>query len=114
MLNDISASNLEELEYIHSGFDFYKSDYAWASEEIYDLVDEFHRRDRLHDGTPEDVLRERLISDVKLIAEECPNLKTLDISLFGEKSYLYSNDDDIWQPFANGLTKLISLTLIIV
>ena len=46
-----------------------------------------------------------------MIAEECPNLKKLDMSLFGEKTYLYANDDDIWEPFA-GLQNLVSMTLI--
>ena len=36
------------------------------------------------DDTPEEVLRQRLRSDVQLIAEECPNLKKLDMSLFGK------------------------------
>ena len=58
-LNSISASNLEELEYIQNGLDFYRSDFAWASDEIYDLVDAFHRRERLKDDTPEEVLRQR-------------------------------------------------------
>lgn len=88
-LNGIKAENLEELEYIQNGLDFYRSDFAWASDEIYDMVDEFHRRDRLGDDTPEDVLRQRLTEDVLLISQECPNLKKLDISLFGEKTYLY-------------------------
>ena len=42
-----SATNLEELEYIQNGLDFYRSDFAWASDEIYDLVDSFHRRERI-------------------------------------------------------------------
>ena len=88
-LNGIKAENLEELEYIQNGLDFYRSDFAWASDEIYDMVDEFHRRDRLGDDTPEAVLRQRLTEDVLLISQECPNLKKLDISLFGEKTYLY-------------------------
>ena len=88
-LNGIKAENLEELEYIQNGLDFYRSDFAWASDEIYDMVDEFHRRDRLGDDTPENVLRQRLTEDVLLISQECPNLKKLDISLFGEKTYLY-------------------------
>ena len=111
-LKGIKATNLEELEYIQSGLDYYRNDFAWASDEIYDLVDEFHRKDRLSEETPEEVLRERLRSDVILIAEECPNLKKLDMSLFGEKTYLYSNDDEIWAPFKNGLKRLISMTLI--
>ena len=100
------------MEYIQSGLDFYRTDFAWASDEIYDLVDEFHRRERLNDDTPEDILRQRLQEDIKLIAEECPNLKKIDMSLFGEKTYLYSSDDEIWQPFASGLKKLTSMTLI--
>ena len=40
-LNGIKAENLEELEYIQNGLDFYRSDFAWASDEIYDMVDEF-------------------------------------------------------------------------
>ena len=111
-LHPISAANLEELEYIQNGLDFYRSDFAWASDEIYDLVDAFHRRDKLKDDTPEEVLRQKLSSDVKLIAQECPNLKKLDMSLFGEKTYLYANDDEIWRPFAEGLPKLVSMTLI--
>ena len=111
-LNGIKAENLEELEYIQNGLDYYRSDFAWASDEIYDMVDEFHRQDRLGDDTPEAVLRERLTEDVLLISQECPNLKKLDISLFGEKTYLYSTDDAIWQPFAEKLTKLVSVTLI--
>ena len=51
----ISAANLEELEYIQNGLDFYRSDFAWASDEIYDLVDAFHRKERLKDDTPEEV-----------------------------------------------------------
>lgn len=50
-----SAANLEELEYIQNGLDFYRSDFAWASDEIYDLVDAFHRKERLKDDTPEEV-----------------------------------------------------------
>ena len=57
-------------------------------------------------------MRQRLRSDVQLIAQECPNLKKLDMSLFGEKTYLYATDDDIWRPFAEGLPKLVSMTLI--
>ena len=100
------------MEYIQNGLDFYRSDFAWASDEIYDLVDAFHCRDKLKDDTPEEVLRQKLSSDVKLIAQECPNLKKLDMSLFGEKTYLYANDDEIWRPFAEGLPKLVSMTLI--
>ena len=51
----LSAANLEELEYIQNGLDFYRSDFAWASDEIYDLVDTFHRKERLKDDTPEEV-----------------------------------------------------------
>ena len=57
-------------------------------------------------------MRQRLKEDIELIATECPYLKTIHISLFGEKTYLYLNDDDIWQPFADYLTHLRDLTLI--
>ena len=57
-------------------------------------------------------LRRSLKEDIELIAEECPNLKTIHISLFGEKTYLYLNDDDMWKPFADNLKHLRDLTLI--
>lgn len=111
-LGSISAINLEEMEYVQGGFDYtYRSDFEWASDDIYDMVEEYHKAAKNGENTPEDVLRETLREDVKLIAQECPNLKVLDISLFGEKTYLYSEDDEIWQPFLK-LTKLRALTLI--
>ena len=55
-LNGISAANLEELEYVQCGVDSYSSDASWASDEIYDLVEIFNRKDKLTEHTPEAVM----------------------------------------------------------
>ena len=57
-------------------------------------------------------MRSRLQEDIQLVAEECPNLKTMHLSLFGEKTYLYLNDDEMWKSFADKLLQLRDLTLI--
>jgi len=111
-LEGISAANLEELEYVQCGVDSYTSDTSWAPDEIYDLVEIFNRRDKLTEHAPESVLRSRLQEDIQLVAEECPNLKTMHLSLFGEKTYLYLNDDEMWKSFADKLLQLRDLTLI--
>ena len=61
-LNGISATNLEELEYVQCGVDSYSSDASWASDEIYDIVELFNRRDKLTEHTPESVIYSHFLS----------------------------------------------------
>jgi hypothetical protein len=108
----ISAENLEEIEYINGGFAAHRSDMGWADDEIFDMVEEFNAKDQMTEVTAPNDLRDRLIEDVALLAQECPNVKSLDISLFGDQIYLHPEDDIIWVPFVSRLLMLQSLTLI--
>merc|ERR1719414_467405 len=57
-------------------------------------------------------IRNELIGDIRLISEECPNLRKLLISLFGDFEYLNERTDrDLWLPFAEKLTQLEDFTL---
>ncbi len=109
-LKGISAKNLEELEYMQCTMDKFR-DITWASDEICSIVDKFNRQEQITEDTPEETLRSSLRADVKLITEECPNLKKIAISLFVDKTFLHANDDDIWSPFGQGLPKLTVLAL---
>ena len=52
-----------------------------------------------------------MIKDVALVAEECPNLRNIQLYLFGDDPYLEDEDTDVWAPFAR-LDRLRQLHLI--
>jgi hypothetical protein len=52
-----------------------------------------------------------LAEDVKLVAAECPNLRNIQLYLFGETAYLEETDDAVWAPFL-ALNNLRQLNLI--
>mgnify|MGYP003309695582 CR=1 FL=1 len=57
-------------------------------------------------------MRSELMGDIDLIANECPNLRKLLISLFGDFEYLNEQTDvNLWAPFADRLTQLEDFTL---
>ena len=86
---------------------------GWADREIMDLVEDFGHLltgGSLSGATAE--VKKRLLSqDIQLVAQECPNLRSIQLYLFGDDPYLEDTDTEVWAPFA-GLVKLRQLHLI--
>ena len=86
---------------------------GWADRDIMDLVDDFGRLltgGSLSEASAE--VKKRLLSqDIQLVAQECPNLRNIQLYLFGDDPYLEDSDTEVWAPFA-GLVKLRQLHLI--
>ena len=117
-LNGIVASHLEELDMTFGGHDICSIDTTWADEEINDLVVEFGERLSFNpssvNGENENLiseLRSNFAEDVRLVAEQCPRLKSLRLSIFGETVFLQHDDLEIWQPVGCRLLALRELMI---
>ena len=118
-LNGITADHLEELDMTFGGQDICSIDTSWASDDISDLIDEFGEKLNLASGTVGDddnatvlnELRSNFAEDVRLVSEQCPKLRSLRLSIFGEAVFLKFDDFQIWEPVASGLLGLRELIL---
>ena len=100
------------------GHDICSIDTTWADEEINDLVVEFGERLSFNpssvNGENENLiseLRSNFAEDVRLVAEQCPRLKSLRLSIFGETVFLQHDDLEIWQPVGCRLLALRELMI---
>ena len=120
-LSFIKADSLEELEFVFGSHHSTNVDVSWADNDIYEFVENFGIRIKQNMGR-NDIsktneqriaeIRNELIGDIRLISEECPNLRKLLISLFGDFEYLNERtDQNLWLPFAEKLTQLEDFTL---
>ena len=123
-LSHVRAESLEELEFVFGSHHSTNVDVSWADNDIYEFVENFGMRlkekntSNVRSDVPKTVeqrieeIREELIGDIQLISNECPNLRKLLISLFGDFEYLNAQTDgDLWNPFAERLKDLQDFTL---
>ena len=59
----------------------------------------------------QDELRSNFADDVKLVSSQCPKLKSLRLSIFGETVFLRHDDLQIWKPVETSLLALKELVL---
>jgi hypothetical protein len=59
----------------------------------------------------QDELRTNFAEDIKLVSEQCPKLRSLRLSIFGEVVFLRHDDLQIWEPVGTGLLCLRELVL---
>ncbi len=91
----------------------HRTNSGWADPEISSLVESFGRM--LEGGNVDDLSADAkkvlLAEDIRLVASECPNLKNIQLYLFGDSPYLDEIDGEVWRPFLS-LRKLQQLNLI--
>jgi hypothetical protein len=122
-LSFIRADSLEELEFVFGSHHSTTVDVSWADNDVYEFVENFgmrlkKKKNKGRTDVPnttekriEDI-RAELVGDIELISNECPNLRKLLISLFGDFEYLNEQTDaKLWNPFTEKLTKLEDFTL---
>jgi hypothetical protein len=117
-LYGIQANHLEELDMTFGGHDICSIDTTWANDEISGLVEEFGERLSFSPGSldtdDEDTLEEmrtNFAEDVRLVAEQCPKLRSLRMSIFGEAVFLRPDDLQIWEPVGSRLFALKELLI---
>jgi len=117
-LNGIVANHLEELDMTFGGHDICSIDTTWANDDINDLVEEFGERLSFNPTTIDNEnenliaeLRSNFGEDVRLVAEQCPRLRSLRLSIFGETIFLRHDDLEIWQPIGDRLLALRELMI---
>ena len=119
-LAGIRANHLEELEMTFGGHDICSIDTTWAHEDVVGIVEEFGERLSLTPGPvaagdDDDValetMRTRFAEDVRLVAEQCPKLRSLRLSIFGEAVFLRPDDLLVWEPLGSRLLALRELLI---
>jgi hypothetical protein len=116
-LNGISANHLEELDMTFGGQEICSIDTSWANDDISDLVEEFGEKLTLSpsQSNSEDEnleeLRANFAEDIKLVSDQCPRLKSLRLSIFGEAIFLRQDDLKVWEPVGTKLLVLRELIL---
>ena len=123
-LSHIRADSLEELEFVFGSHHSTNVDVSWADNDVYEFVENFGMRLKQRNLSNErnafpntveqriEEIRSELVGDIDLISQECPNLRKLLISLFGDFEYLNEQTDaDLWNPFSERLTQLEDFTL---
>lgn len=128
-LSGIKANHLEELDMTFGGHDICSIDTSWAHEDIVSQVEEFG--DRLSftpstvasvinaengdvdadDAAALETMRTRFGEDIRLVSEQCPKLRSLRLSIFGEAIFLRPDDLQVWEPLGSRLLALRELLI---
>ena len=119
-LSGIRANHLEELDMTFGGHDICSIDTTWANEDIVGMVEEFGDRLSYAPGSADadddvalETMRTHFAEDIRLVADQCPKLRSLRLSIFGETVFLRPDEQSlqVWEPFGSRLLALRELLI---